>query len=353
MDELDNPTNMRIIVSKLPYKIREKWRMLAFEIQEKKRRRVRFIDLATFVDRQAKIITDPLFGDLQNSVPEKKDKKASLPEKSRKEKIRGSSFATNVATVDNEDNVKSKAKMNMTSINIAFTRPCMFCKNNHSLINCHLITEKSHKEKLDFLRKAGLCFSCLVKGHLSKDCKRKMVCQICSEKHPDMLHFVWKQNVSKEIITDGKGDSHASEQTVISSALVSLNQEKNVGNGAGDSCVLAILPVCVKAKKGTKVVKTYAFVDPGSSATFCTESLARQLNIQGRGTELVLSTMSSTKQVKSCLIKDSEISGLEEDRFVDLPKVFTQKNIPVAKTNNAKGNCKMQRILKNGHICIM
>lgn len=57
------------------------------------------------------------------------------------------------------------------------------------------------------------------------------------------------------------------------------------------------------------------------------------MNLQSKETELVLTTMSSTKQVKSCLIRDLQVCGLEEDNFIDLPKVFTQTSIPVAKEN--------------------
>lgn len=45
MDELDNPTNLRIIVSKLPYKLRERWRAHAYEFEEKYQKRAKFIQL--------------------------------------------------------------------------------------------------------------------------------------------------------------------------------------------------------------------------------------------------------------------------------------------------------------------
>lgn len=101
--------------------------------------------------------------------------------------------------------------------------------------------------------------------------------------------------------------------------------------GPDRECVLPFLPVYIKSKKGSKIVETYAFVDLGSSATFCTGSWARQLNLQGKGTELVLTPMSSTKQTKSCLLRDLEVNGVEENTFIDLPKVFNQKSIPIHK----------------------
>lgn len=333
MDELDNPTNMRVVISKLPYKIRERWRALAFEIQELNLRRARFTDLVSFVDRQAKMTTDPLFGDLQGPTSENEKKTSLTDRKARKEKIKGSIFATSITTPREKESDKYKTKTDRTLNNVAFTKPCLFCKGNHTLVECHHITGKHHKDKLDFIKKAGLCFGSLVRGHTSKDCKRKLACQICSEKHPNILHIPRKEDVSVQASAESQEEA-SPEQTVVSSALVSLKQEKKTLTGAGDKCVLAILPVYVKSKKGSKVVESYAFVDPGSSATFCTDSLARQLNLQGKGTERLLTTMNSTKQVKSCLLRDLEVSGLEENNFITLQKVFTQKSIPVAKENN-------------------
>lgn len=74
MEEMNNPTNMRVIISKLPFKMKERWRVHAFDLQELRKRRARFADLVNFVDRQAKIISDPLFGDLNTTTAEKKDK---------------------------------------------------------------------------------------------------------------------------------------------------------------------------------------------------------------------------------------------------------------------------------------
>lgn len=44
--------------------------------------------------------------------------------------------------------------------------------------------------------------------------------------------------------------------------------------GAGNErSLMSIIPVQVKAVKGNKVMRTYAFLDPGSCATFCSEHL--------------------------------------------------------------------------------
>lgn len=41
-------------------------------------------------------------------------------------------------------------------------------------------------------------------------------------------------------------------------------------------------PVKVNSVKGNKTVETYSFLDPGSTATFCTEELMQDLKVTGR-----------------------------------------------------------------------
>lgn len=62
---LDHPANMRAIVSKLPYKLKEKWRFKVCELQEQSGRRVRFSDSVCFADKRAQILSHPIFGSLK------------------------------------------------------------------------------------------------------------------------------------------------------------------------------------------------------------------------------------------------------------------------------------------------
>lgn len=87
--------------------------------------------------------------------------------------------------------------------------------------------------------------------------------------------------------------------------------------GAGrEDCVLSVVPAHVKAKKGTKAVTTYAFLDPGNSAAFATESLINQLNVNGHNTSIVLRTMGNEAVVNTCVVKGLEISSLDGELFL-------------------------------------
>lgn len=63
-EEMDNPTNLRTVLYKLPYKINECWHVEANDLQENKGNRARFADLVNFINRKAKIAMDPLFGNI-------------------------------------------------------------------------------------------------------------------------------------------------------------------------------------------------------------------------------------------------------------------------------------------------
>lgn len=58
-----------------------------------------------------------------------------------------------------------------------------------------------------------------------------------------------------------------------------------------------------------------------------------ELKVNGRKTDILLKTMGDEKQVKTHIVSGLEISSLDGDEFVRLPDVFTQRTIPVHKSN--------------------
>ncbi|KAL1262250.1 hypothetical protein QQF64_007515 [Cirrhinus molitorella] len=55
------------IMMKLPYRLREKWRTIACEFQERNGCRLKFTDMVDFIEHQVKILTDPLFVDIKDT----------------------------------------------------------------------------------------------------------------------------------------------------------------------------------------------------------------------------------------------------------------------------------------------
>nr|XP_054593643.1 uncharacterized protein LOC129160669 [Nothobranchius furzeri] len=319
LEELNMPNNLRMLIQKLPYKLREKWRVKANEILERTSQRARFLDVVTFIERQIRITADPIFGDIQDVTPAKNISKV---ERSLiKPQFKRSSFVTNVS-------VKGECPQNVYQPKALSQSEavCVFCtQSGHNLEKCRKFEKRSHKEKLDFLKNKGQCFGCFNVGHLSKSCEKHNTCKYCNHAHHSMLHIGQKERNSK--VSSAKAPNQGNEQQFESYSTCGHT-------GAGyQHGILPIVPVKVKSLKGATIVETYAFLDPGSTDTFCTENLLHLLNMQGQKTQIHLRTMGQSKIIKSSVVKGLEISDFSGEHFYTLPTAFTQKTMPVSIDN--------------------
>lgn len=313
LNDLDTPTNMLEIIKKLPYKLRDRWRCHACDLQEKYNRRARFMDIASFVEKQVKILTDPVFGNIQDTAISTKQMKYKTHPRSS---TRGTSFATTVNTVERTAQPVNKAK----EIRLPAKKICPCCSGGHTLDVCAQLEKMEHKEKIDFLKENGACFRCLCIGHIGKNCQRKIYCSKCGQKHPTVLH------------KDGVAVAEPAEKSVQATVHGTLVSSGLTGAGEME-CKLPIVPVPVKAKKGNKIILTYAFLDQGSTAVFCTENLKQNLNLTGKRASILLRTMGQEKVVNSYIVPELEVAALEDDIFIELPKAYTQLSMPVHKAN--------------------
>lgn len=181
--------------------------------------------------------------------------------------------------------------------------------------SCSHLKNMTHREKLSILKENRSCFGCLKFGHVSKDCRNPLICDVCSQRHPTLFH----------IETKGKPSL-----LPVKNALTTLQACGQTGAG-NEECVLSIIPVQVKAKSGSMIVNTYAFLDPGSSASFCTEHLMRKLNLTGTRSSILLCTLGQERSVD--MLSGLQISSLDGQSFVDLPELYTQESMPVSKNN--------------------
>ncbi|XP_077073702.1 uncharacterized protein LOC143724510 [Siphateles boraxobius] len=68
LEEMENAANMRTIISKLPYRLRERFRSVAIDIQKKQDRRTKFKDVVSFVNTQAEMAAHPVFGEISGQT---------------------------------------------------------------------------------------------------------------------------------------------------------------------------------------------------------------------------------------------------------------------------------------------
>lgn len=104
--------------------------------------------------------------------------------------------------------------------------------------------------------------------------------------------------------------------------------------GAGEQGFkLFIVPIKLKSKSGQRIVEAYAFLDQGSSASFCTMGLMDRLNLSRKKTRILLHTMGQERIVDSCNVSDLEVAGIDSDWYCEMPDIFTQCRMPVNRSN--------------------
>ncbi|XP_071951906.1 uncharacterized protein [Antedon mediterranea] len=310
MREMEHPKNLQTIVRKLPYYIQDRWSRKSLEIRDK-HNQITFANLVNFITQEVRVATDPVFG--------RQTKRDKVKPETKPDRKHTQSFAVDV---------KETAGRRPIS---AHCNPCLFCKGDHTMEFCRALQKKTHSEKIAFLMSMGLCFKCLIPGHRSSDCKRKIVCETCNKEHATILHREENPQTTQSISEKDASVAHEPNSTQTGQQP---NRVANGAIGAGSnlrSC-MAIIPVLVRANTSGKTIKTYAFLDNGSSATFCTESLMEQLSAEKRQTRLILSTINHRDQpVNSHIVSSLEVSNLVGGTPIKLPRLYTVKEIPVTK----------------------
>ena len=102
--------------------------------------------------------------------------------------------------------------------------------------------------------------------------------------------------------------------------------------GAGcHTQALPIVSVIIKARGKEKIIETYALLDSGSTATFCSDSLLKRLGDEGKTCQLSLATIDGIKENCESSVTNLEILDQKEAVIVSLPNVFSMKRLKVTK----------------------
>ena len=144
---------------------------------------------------------------------------------------------------------ESSMQVKTMAASSSFLKPsCKYCKNSHDLAECDSAVKLPTQEKRNFVMRLGLCFGCLMRGHTAVSCPQRKTCEICKGRHPTALH---------------RSDEE----------VVSFHSRSTLPHVQG--CKLHIVPMLITW--GTCTVKTNAFLDTGSTHSFCSRDLLKAL----------------------------------------------------------------------------
>ena len=149
------------------------------------------------------------------------------------------------------------------------TIKCYFCHSpDHLLQACPRFIEAPVADRSKFVKYKGLCFKCLNSRHRTRFCRRQNSCTVEGCKgtfHNTLLHL---HNSSP------KNESLSSEPAAIfSTCTSSISSSESLSKAV----YLCIVPV--KVRYQDQEVLIYAFLDQGSTHTFCDKRLVEALNI--------------------------------------------------------------------------
>ena len=311
--ELSPQSVLLRIVERLPFFLRDRWLKTVANVR-KQNRLPQIEDLLSFVQDTAAQQNDPVYGRLTDLKPAARDQSRSSPKRpwDRQKQGQRSSYSTS---------------SNPVPVHI---KPCLMCKNSHTLFGCDQFKKMAPDKRLQFAKDNRLCFNCLRPGHMLTACGLNRTCSVegCGRKHTKFLHQIKKtpsrtpntqaedppQNQAGQSPSDGASNGYADTR---SNAI-----------GAGGRSVLPIVPVRLQSD-GKNFIETYALLDSGSTHSFCTEALARQLGAKRRSHQLRLTTLDKKDDhIDTTMVGLVVDSGPSTDRIY-LPHVCTRKRLNI------------------------
>ena len=175
---------LKQVSSKLPSYSGVKWCRHAFDVKKHHGRIVTFRDLVKFVETEADLATNPVFSpDVLKSERNRSLEKDKNPRYRNRRRLPNSNSLL-TATSDPPKSISPTPDSKTLAPSII----CPVCSKPHNLSNCDEFKKKAVKERLQFVQSASLCFGWLSKGHYSKNCRKRLTCQMCQKPHPTILH---------------------------------------------------------------------------------------------------------------------------------------------------------------------
>ena len=308
LDSLDMLTEL---VNKLSYDLKRRWVSKSVQIQNYLGHLANFLHFVDFVRKESDEVNS-LFG------------LRSLHPKTTSTKTKASSFGSVMSKTS--ANVNSKSSIS-GSRHVTQVGSCWYCKNtSHILFDCKDFKQIPVEDRISFVKESKLCHKCLSSKHKTRECKRSKLCSVTGCKglyHHTLLH--------KFATTKEHPPKPSSEDKAVVPVTCGFTKSESCSISDNSHVYLCIVPVRVSF--GENVVSTYAFLDQGSTHSFCKRSLLQELKASGTRERLQLKTITGTTNDMDSVSCNLVVSDLDSDSSFSLSNVHSVENIPVQPIN--------------------
>ena len=321
LNQVNNEDCLVKILERCPGFVKSRWQSRVYDFRERGHN-PNIEDVRKLVRMVAVEKNDPVFGAIMErdgSMQTTRDKRMGRPGQVAEKSSNSRHVNFNIQT--SADQKPSENEGNAR---------CYFCEGKHKLEVCGDFKGKTGVEQLQFIRSRKLCDNCLSSSHFSAGCKRRNECKVpgcpLRRKHMTSLH-------ESVMAFEKKRRETASGTTTDQQQSRSTNQSQFVGSnmhtGAGCSKGLTIVPVKIKGSCQSKVICTYAMLDTGSTASFCTEDILKKLGISGTRCKMSLATVNNEEQ-HECVMVNLDVMDLDENVMIEVPNAFSVKKLNVS-----------------------
>ena len=162
----------------------------------------------------------------------------------------------------------------------------------HQLYSCPKLKALSVQERLDEVRKHGLCFSCLSPQHWLSNRSNQKQCGVngCSRSHNAFLHKL------RNVASIENSDVVSATNPVVQTAVGSSTEHSNSSHRSSHTSVLLqVVPVTLFGPKG--YFNTHAMLETGSTCSLLLADVAEKLGLDGPFESVLLNGIQKTSEL--------------------------------------------------------
>ena len=176
-----------------------------------------------------------------------------------------------------------------TSSLVADAQPqlrCVYCQGNHNLGACRKVLGAANR--MQALRQAGRCFTCLRRGYLARDCLVLQKCATCGGSHHNSLCF--KLNSKQDRAPEKPNTAASVTATPPMSTSRAQPEQHHAQCLTGDSRSTVLLQTAKAAVCETDggTLPGRILLDSGSQCTYVTEEFRQRLKLKTIGSSSVM-----------------------------------------------------------------
>lgn len=160
----------------------------------------------------------------------------------------------------------------------------MFCEGQHRNFQCDVLGSLTTAERLEKVRTARVCFNCLRKGHLSKECSSSKHCKKCLNQHHTLLHGDKEVSVKPEaqsnVSVPKSTEEHAAPaQPSAPEGNATVSTSCSCNSAQPMKTVLLLTAVVHLTDSRNQLQPCRVLLDSGSQVNFISEKMADSLGL--------------------------------------------------------------------------